>query len=476
MNNVPIIQSVMSTVFGEHSAYSSNQGLGKQTSLLGNQTTLRTSVDDMTKMSRFETPQMYEFVRNHHLIETATTLIKSIVIDLLSDSELKVSTGNDVYDVFANELIKTTDLKKRVLDNLEDYLFWGNYGTVLNRQTKKFQHLANPFEFSVYHEEDTPKLVLTKNLSGELKPIRVYDGYWQQYRPKTVKAFSTKKDNDGLFLENDFRQGCSIFRGAILKIYSCFIKEYICDQMSLKEALKNDVVVANINNNKTSTGDQGDAVDMISNLLNDQESMSLLSKSPEALLRLIDQKMVNYINVVPGIQNFTDFSKVEVFSLRDKLAMLRDDIKEDEASSLDTIGIPRELISGESNKWDAINRSTRLVNLISMVNSSLFDAIKTFISNQIHIQFGKKVPVSKISTNINPSEVLLNEDVNQKFDTLNRRVEALTTIANNYKELVSNEAIDGEKLFLYLSNKLSAIDTALGEMLVKTEPDKTEQI
>lgn len=468
---LPVVNTVMQSVYGGNSGYAAT--LGQSYSLLGrtSQTASSTNINNTDFNARFETEAMYHFVKDFHLTKAITNLFQSFINDLYKDSEIivKVDTDeatSDIYTEYCNHIIAETDLKKNVLENVDEVLYWGQYGRVLNHETNGFMFLKNPSQFAVYCESNIPKMVLVGDSSCQkVNGVKYYDGLWMQYKPKTVKAFSTG-DSD-LYYENEYKKGESLFKGTILRLYSMFIKEYLLDQMSLKEALKNEVIVANIQDTKTPLEDISKAVDLISNLINDQESMSILSRSPQALLRIIDEKMVNYVNVVPGIQNFTNFDKMEVYSLRDKLQMLQDDLDKDEAKVLKTLGIPDELMNGNSTRWEALERSSRFATVIAWVNSYLLQSIQYFCQGQLYYKFGKFVPISKIQINTDTSTILSAPDNAYKYRSFQDRIDAIRTAAETYKDMAQNEVVDPDILYDFFHKKLSSIDSSVSNLFRK---------
>lgn len=473
---LPVVNTVMQSVYGGNSGYAAT--LGQSYSLLGrtSQTSSTANVSNNEFNSRFETEAMYHFVRDFHLTKAITNLFQSFINDLYKDSEIIVKVdveGTDKYTEYCNHIIAITDLKKNILDNVDDCLFWGQFGKYLDHETNGFRFLNNPTDFAVYCENDVPKMALVGTEFQKVSAVKYYDGLWVQYKPKTVKAFSSS-DSD-LFYENEYRKGESLFKGTILRLYSMFIKEYLLDQMSLKEALKNEVIVANIQDQKTSLEDIGKAVDMISNLINDQESMSILSRSPQALLRIIDEKMVNYVNVVPGIQNFTNFDKMDVYSLRDKLQLLQDDLDKDEEKILKTLGIPSELMNGSSTRWEAVERSSRFATVITWVNSYLLQAIQNFCQGQIYYKFGKFIPISKIQINTDTSTILSAADNSYKYKNLQDSIDAIKSVAESYKDLAQNEVVDADELYAFFSKKISSIDSSVSNLFKKFVQTSTRE-
>lgn len=459
-----IIGSITSNVFNGHAAYSRNS-TGTRTISMKNRVNSKLDYDTDIN-NRFETSAMYDFIRDYHVTESILTLLKSIIVDLFSDTKIEVTTDNPVRDKVFNHIISKSNLKNKILNNLEDYLFYGSFGMYFDIQTSSFRKLKSQNNIVQYIENDKALFSIVDN-NGTAKLLNTFMGYWQLYRPKTIGVLEEECNRNEVYYEKEFVTGTSIFKGAVQRLYAMFIKEYIIDQMSLKEAMKNEILVANVQDPETENDDINEAIDMITNLVNDQESMSLLSNSPESLLALIDNKMINYVNVVPGIQNFTNYDKMDVFSLRDKLQSLRDEIEKDHENALETIGFPKELLMGDSNKQDAFGKSTRLVNLITMINDSILNSIKEFVSNLSLIYFSTELPIGSINLSVNPSEILYNEDINLKFDSFEKKTSALSSIANSYMELHSNEVIDSERLYLYYKSKLAAIDPALAELLIK---------
>jgi len=475
---LPVVNTVMQSVYGGNSGYAAT--MGQSASLIGRQT-LTSNVNNQEYNNRFETEAMYYFVRDFHLTKAILNLFQSFISDLYRDSEItvKVLGYDDNVTNYLNEYIKEVDLKKNLLENVDDFLFWGNQGKYLDHKSSGFRHLTNSKDFAVYFENDIPKLAIVGSEFQKVKGVRYYNGLWMQYRPKTVKAFTDDKVTDnpdaGIYYENEYKKGESLFKGVILRLYSMFIKEYLLDQMSLKEALKNEVIVANIQDPKTSLQDINQAVDMISNLINDQESMSILSKSPQALLRIIDEKMVNYVNVVPGIQNFTNFDKMDVYSLRDKLQMLQDDLDKDEAKVLKTLGVPDELMNGASTRWEALERSSRFATVIAWVNSYLLQAIQYFCQGQIYYKFGIFIPIAKIQINTDTSTILSAPDNSYKYRNFQDSIEAIRTAADTYKDLAQNEVVDPDKLYDFFHKKLSSIDSSVSNLFKKFTQESSKE-
>jgi len=474
-----VVQSIMQNIYGSNTAYSNNNG--KTFSLTSNGLTSggKSGKTLEGKYSQYETAEMYAFVKNYHLTQAILTTLQSFITDLYRDAKLQITIkGHQDWQDYCNEVITVADVKRNSIENLEDFLYEGNQGKYFQSDKKAFKSLVNPSQFAVYYESDVPKMtMLVSSETGGVRPVRFYNGLWLQYKPITVKAFNSNKDKENpdsdLYFENEFKVGQSIFKGAIVKLYSMQIKEYLADQMALKEALKNEVLIANVADEQTSMNDISQATEMISNLVNDEESMSILSHSPEALLRLIDEKLVNYINVVPGIQNFTNFDKMDLFSLRDKLAMLQEDIANDEEKVYKTMGISRDLMNGEATKYEAMERSTRFVTLISYINSSILTSLQRFCCGQIYYKFGVVVPESIIEFNIDSTAVLTNVDTAYKFRVLQDTMVAVNEAANSYAELANNPNVDPEQAYLFFSKKLSSIDSGLVDLIKKAVPEES---
>ena len=476
---VSLVQSIMTNIFGANSAYSKDSGIGTTTSLTSNGYTNNGNKSYSTIDNRFETYEMYAFVKKNHVTVSILTMLQSFISDMYKDSEVRTTINDHPnWEWWVNTTIKKADVKKKVINDLEDFLFWGQQGKYFTHDDNALKPLVHPTSFATYFENDVPKMVMLRSVSEtKVKPVRYYNGLWLQYRPVTVKAFTKRDKNEkssdkDLYFENEFRVGQSLFSGAVLKLYSLAIMEYLADQLALKEALKNEVLVANVADENTDMKDISQATEMISKLVNDQDSMSILSHSPDALLRLVDEKLVTYINVVPGIQNFTNFDKMELFSLRDKIQMLRDQIEQTKDDVYTTLGISKELMNGDGTKYDAIERSTRFVNLLQFINTSLIDSLKKFSVAQIYYKFGVVVPEDIIQFNMDSAAILSNADTAYKFKVLQETMQAVNDAANSYKDLTSNDAIDAEQAYAFFSKKLSAIDASLVGLVKKIEPEK----
>ena len=206
-------------------------------------------------------------------------------------------------------------------------------------------------------------------------------------------------------------------------------------------------------------------------LNNDEASLGVQLSDPSAILQLVSTSLQNSAKVLPNIEGLTDINLLEYPQTKEKVDDLIADLEQTKKDAANQIGIPDELVQGESNRWEVISRSSRFLTLIESLLEEITRCVKDTVVHRIHFKFNKRVDPNNVHLNLDTTNYLFNSNFNTKSQVVREKFDSLSQIIRTIQELRESGLVEDEKLMDFVRTELKVLDQSLAEVIV----DKIEK-
>lgn len=243
--------------------------------------------------------------------------------------------------------------------------------------------------------------------------------------------------------------------------------------LSIKDAIRPDIVVAMIGDDKTKNDNIDDSITAIEELLNNGESnIDFRAQDITNTVNLVYNSILNNTKVVPGLKNFTNFDTLNMPDIRSKVEKLNEDKKAISAQVANRIGIPQELFEGTSNRWEVISRSGRFLTLISSLLDDVSNCVKEIGLGRIKSKHKKlNVSMDDLELNLDSSNVVFNNNFNNRTSVVSEKFSKINSLVQDLAAIEESEFINGEEFLKFAENQLSVLDSGLSK-IINREEDK----
>lgn len=412
-----------------------------------------------------ETEDQYKFIRDYSFVKTILQIIKSTIMNLLSDKDLEIESdkeGDKKVLERINKDLKELDVLNEFLKGIEDFLFYGSYLMILhNDKLKSAYPQESPFTYYLalwdpdyQKKEDEEDFVIIKR-EGVEKKLKYKNCLLLQNNPR-IEEYSIGED---YIMVNSITIGQSIFRGSVSDICWYMEKIYTGNVFSFKEVLRPDIVVSNFAEN-TSDADRIDTTQKIEEAVNDRESASILNNSPYQIMAIIQNKLMNSVRSLPNIQGVTGHERYEYNSSRERKQLIDEDRQRDKEMILQNMRIPKELFDGEGKREEIESRADNYKDLIASIMVSLDISVTQWVRQKYDDhRFGK------LTSTFNPRNFRY---FSKKSDSLQEQVDELskyTELMNAVSNFLSTEGFETEALVELMGKYMNMNDPLVLAMI-----------
>lgn len=438
-------------------------------------------------------PRIKELLQNYPLTNLFLNIYTSIIGDIITKTsfDVKVENCEDNLLEDINNYIKEINFQDFIRENLRESLYWGAYASpiFINEKTRKFklgefihsERLIPAFyngELKYYCYKDDEKGDITSGGTDDIITIPadevVYLGFDMHRKFPVVLDKEGKTGLKKIVVNVVYRFPMGIFDDCLYLLYNHLLNTYIKQLLTLKNALRPDVIMARQIDQDPSVTDSTDDIENIEACLNNNESgvvMGLFG-DPSAVLTNITSSILNQLKVVPSLTNYSDFELIQFPTLEEKIAKLNDDLQITKLQIGNQLGIPEELLNSNSNRWEVVSRSATFQHAINKRLSDISKSLKNTVYNYCKKYHNIEIKHSDISITFDTNNMLFNAEYLQKQALLNDKLDSMSRMFANISQIKEDPNINRFELDKWARAQLSTLDPDLEKIVIKQEVPK----
>lgn len=136
-----------------------------------------TSTNDTINQSRnFQPSLYYDYLKNYPYLQTLVNIIKAPIEEALNQMNTQIKVTTDKKDntlindavIIANNFFENCDLKKYILDHLDDFILRGSYLSYIDYRENKLLDTIDPYNFYMIHNGTDYSWIIPANASNTL--------------------------------------------------------------------------------------------------------------------------------------------------------------------------------------------------------------------------------------------------------------------------------------------------------------------
>lgn len=270
-----------------------------------------------------------------------------------------------------------------------------------------------------------------------------------------------------------YSTGFGILDDAQTLMFEHMIKYLMRLLLSVKDTIRPDILVATMTSKQSGSADKvATALQNIEAMVNNGENMlDFRNVDPSAMVNIIFTAVLNQIKVVPGLESYTDLRLLEQPDFKEKLTKLAEDLKDGKSSIANIIGIPEELTEGNSNRWEAMSRSSRFLTLISSKLTSISTPVKELALNRYRVLTNDKTAsnLEAVGVALDANNVISNQNFNAQNEVLLAKLRSFEEMLTTLTNISKTGLIDIGKLVPWYKEQIGSLDPTLPAVL---EDDK----
>lgn len=419
----------------------------------------------------------FEFLGGYHFVTGLLDIFVSTLSETIKTTSFKVSVAdekdkNGKLAEKLNSFIDEIDLKNRILEDLESWVYRGAHFYSLDIKNKELISVKDPYSFKILKKRS--KLV-GYLYNGKYVKLTEGVGYWYkkddvQNLPKSKvisKSIVDKKDykSDNQFaIEYSVFSGKSIFRSQLIKIYQTYVLEYILYFLGLRDSIKPDILSMTFPSTRTDISQAAIASDRIESLLNQPSAAMTSVIDPVAFINQLNFVLLNHIKVVPNVDNFNSLNELGTSDLSSRRARLTDELESNKKQILNNLTVPEEVYSGNSNRWEVMSRNDRWMTTINNQLQSVTRFVKDTVIARAK-EDNVNLSYSDVIFSLEMSSFLASYEIKNKMSNVTERLSEVTRLVEMVESLVEKGPIKKDNFIEYIKDQLSAMDASIAGII-----------
>lgn len=382
--------------------------------------------------------------RNNDLSETILDLYTDAVfanIDQETEEYISIKDNPEATKAI-NNLLKDLDIVDFMKSHSKDFIYYGSYTSelVLVKEDSNFKvkDLRNPFV--VIENKDEGKYLIkgdnrVKKVSSVIRLCSndlelLYDPSIEnpEYRQPSQSNFNKLEDDeDDFYIPNKYITGRPLFLSVEMKVKEYITKDLIIAYLGLMQLIEQDTYTIDVNR----LSDMDSVVELcerIKNMIVNKDDYNLLTSAKldkDALIyRLFDNTRV-IPSVANNLSSLTKFQDNKVDEKRSQLINEKEQLRDE---ILTTIGFPRDLYAGSTNKWEVNRQSDRYNLKLTAIKDSLIKSVINLVLN-----LAKECNYSLTKNDI---KVIFIKDSISEVVNLSQKVEANNTTMRSIGDII----------------------------------------
>ena len=439
----------------------------------------------------------------------AVNFFSDYIVNFLKDSNQQVVTILDAEgnndDVVTNRindaLIKDIKVFDYIRDHVRDYVFYGEYFSMLMSQRDESGHLR----FSIEELYDPVSVIVKKQKNKEgimeevflargedgviyeiprneciyignlnLRLTNDLDSNWKDNkdRPKISNSKDKEKNRDKVLMKQSYSSGEPLFYSLILKVKELIIKELLVSLISLRDLSSVQIFLLQFDKS-TPLETASELCARTTKLANNTNELASFLTSQFDVTSFIENTLTQSTKFVPdynatlGNKN----SMLPLDKLSDKLLDILQSLDSCRSSVLSPLGLPSTLLDSTSgSKWAILQQSERANSRVTSFMVGIKDSVSNMVQTIYRVLYDEELDPARIKLHISEkTSVEYNNQLNQS--------ESVSGVVNGISNILqtSLQTLEGASPLLEPQAYLSYIQNLLKDIDPNTEPMITEE-
>lgn len=437
----------------------------------------------------------------------ATNFFADYVVNFLKDSNQQVITilddeGNNNESVtqrINDVLIKDIKIFDYIRDHIQDYIFFGEYFSMLQTKRDETGHLR----FAVEELYDPVSVVVKKQKNSEgiieevflargddgviyeiprnkafylanlnLRLINDLEEGWKESKDKPRLSKDKKKNLDKVLQKCSYVSGEPLFYSLILKVKELIIKELLVSLISLRDLSSVQIFLLQFDKS-TPIETASELCARTTKLANNTNELASFLTSQFDVTSFIENTLTQSAKFVPDF-NATLGNKNSMLpldKLSDKLLDILQSLDSCRNNVLSPLGLPSTLLDSTSgSKWAILQQSERANSRVTSFMVGIKDSVSNLVQTIYRVLYDEELDPAKIKLHISEkTSVEYNNQLNQS--------ESVAGVINGISNILqtSLQTLDGASPLIEPQAYLSYIQNLLKDIDPNTEPMITEE-
>lgn len=437
----------------------------------------------------------------------ATNFFADYVVNFLKDSNQQVITilddeGNNNESVtqrINDVLIKDIKIFDYIRDHIQDYVFFGEYFSMLQTKRDETGHLR----FAVEDLYDPVSVVVKKQKNSEgiieevflargddgviyeiprnkafylanlnLRLINDLEEGWKESKDKPRLSKDKKKNLDKVLQKCSYVSGEPLFYSLILKVKELIIKELLVSLISLRDLSSVQIFLLQFDKS-TPIETASELCARTTKLANNTNELASFLTSQFDVTSFIENTLTQSAKFVPDF-NATLGNKNSMLpldKLSDKLLDILQSLDSCRNNVLSPLGLPSTLLDSTSgSKWAILQQSERANSRVTSFMVGIKDSVSNLVQTIYRVLYDEELDPAKIKLHISEkTSVEYNNQLNQS--------ESVAGVINGISNILqtSLQTLDGASPLIEPQAYLSYIQNLLKDIDPNTEPMITEE-
>lgn len=437
----------------------------------------------------------------------ATNFFADYVVNFLKDSNQQVITilddeGNNNESVtqrINDVLIKDIKIFDYIRDHIQDYVFFGEYFSMLQTKRDETGHLR----FAVEELYDPVSVVVKKQKNSEgiieevflargddgviyeiprnkafylanlnLRLINDLEEGWKESKDKPRLSKDKKKNLDKVLQKCSYVSGEPLFYSLILKVKELIIKELLVSLISLRDLSSVQIFLLQFDKS-TPIETASELCARTTKLANNTNELASFLTSQFDVTSFIENTLTQSAKFVPDF-NATLGNKNSMLpldKLSDKLLDILQSLDSCRNNVLSPLGLPSTLLDSTSgSKWAILQQSERANSRVTSFMVGIKDSVSNLVQTIYRVLYDEELDPARIKLHISEkTSVEYNNQLNQS--------ESVAGVINGISNILqtSLQTLDGASPLIEPQAYLSYIQNLLKDIDPNTEPMITEE-
>ena len=401
------------------------------------------------------------------------------------------SNNDQVTERINNILTKDIKIFDYIKAHVQDYVFYGEYFSMLQTSRDDTGHLKFRIE-----ELNDPISVITKkkkNKKGEIKEVylakgddnTIYEipgdevifiasqnlrltndldeGWKDKDKNKFAKPTLKEESNrDKVLKKESFIASEPLMYSIILKVKELIIKELLVSLISLRDLSSVQIFLLQFDKS-IPLESANDLCARATKLANNTNELSSFLTSQFDVISFIENTLTQSAKFVPDYNSTLGGknSMLPLDKLSDKLLDIMQSIEQCKNNVLGPLGLPSTILDSTSgSKWQVLQQSERANSRVASLMSGIRDSVTKLICTIYHVIYDDNLDPSLIKLHISEkTSVEYNNQINQS-ESINSLVQSITTILQNALQTLdaASPLLDPQAFLNYIQNLLKDID------------------
>lgn len=478
----PIGQTGNSRLFDAH----------RQSPLLGNATPSNRIGGYLERVDELKGYQLLD------ISKLATNFFADYVINFLSDNGQQVVTildedGNNnetVTDRINSVLTKDIKIFEYIRDHIHDYVFFGEYFSMLQTTRDETGHtrfiveeLYDPVSVVVKKKRGSEGVIeevfLAKGDDGNLYEIPRNEAFyignlnlrlvndlsvgWKDKTNYKPKINDSKNENRNKVIQKEsYSSGEPLFYSLILKVKELIIKELLVSLISLRDLSSVQIFLLQFDKS-TPLEVANELCARTTKLANNTNELASFLTSQFDVVSFIENSLTQSTKFVPDF-NATLGNKNSMLpldKLSDKLLDLMQNLDACRNNVLSPLGLPSTLLdSASGNKWAILQQSERANSRVAGFMDGIKDSVTNLVQTIYRVLYDEELDPSRIKLHISEkTSVEYNNQINQS-ESINGLVTGITGVLQNALQTldIASPLLDPKAFLSYIQNLIKDID------------------